>query len=96
MSAIDLQVLTNEVKVPGRQGSLGESNTSSTMQPQPNPVGLGPTQLSPEIEGFYAIVGLPNIEFVTMVEAGYMSSGDLVYLDKGVINQLLIRLGSKA
>ena len=85
MSATGPQVLTNEVKVLGGQGSLGESNTVSTMQPQPNPVGLGPTQLSSEMEGFYTIVGLPNSKFGTMVEAGFTSPGDLVYFDESII-----------
>ena len=96
MSATDPQVLTTEVKVPGGQGSQGGSNMTSIPQPQPNPVGLGPTQLSPQMEGFYAIVELQNIKFSTMVEAGYIIPGDLVYLDKSVINQLSIRLSSKA
>ena len=97
MSATDQQVLASDVKALGVQGSAdSKSNIPSAISPQPNPVGLGPTQLSPEMEGFYAIVGLPNIEFSTMVEAGYMSPGDLVYLDESVINQLSIRLSSKA
>ena len=95
MSATDPQVLTTEVVVPGGQGLLGKSNLPSVIIPQPNPVGPGPTQLSPEMEGFYGIVGIPNSEFGTMVEAGYMSPSDLVYLNEGVINQLSIRLSSK-
>ena len=87
---------TNEVEVLGSQGLLDESNTLSTMQPQPNPGDPEPTQLSPEMEGFYAIVSLPNNEFGTMVEAGFTSLGDLVYFDKSIIEQLSIRLSSKA
>ena len=64
MSVTDPQVLTTEVIVPGGQGSLGESNTSSTMQPQPNPVGLGPTQLSPEMEGFMQLWAYQTVSLV--------------------------------
>ena len=96
MSATDPQVLTNEVEALEGQGSLGESNTSSTMQPQSNPVGLVPTQLSPEMKGFYVIVGLPNSEFGTIVEAGFTSFGDLVYFDESIIKKLSVRLSSKA
>ena len=96
MSATDPQVPTTEVVVPGGQGSLGESNLTSVIIPQLDLVGLVPTQLSPEMEGFYGIVGIPSSEFGTMVEAGYMSPVDLVYLDKSVIDQLLVRLSSKA
>ena len=96
MSATDPQVPINEVKVLGRQGLLGESNTASTMQPQPDPVGPGPAQLSPEMEGFYAIVNLPNSKFGRMMKAGFTSPGDLEYFDKSIINQLSVRLSSKA
>ena len=96
MSATDPQVPTTEVIVPRGQGSLGKSNLPSVIIPPPDLVGLVPTQLFPEMEGFYGIVGIPSSELGTMVKAGYMSPGYLVYLDKSVINQLLIKLSSKA
>ena len=65
-------------------------------QPQPNPIGLRLTQLPPEMEGFYAIVGILSSEFGTMVEAGFASPGDLAYFDESIINQLSVRLSSKA
>ena len=89
-------MLTNEVKVSGGQGLLGEFNTLSITRPQPNPVGLGLTQLSPEMEGFYVIVGLPSSEFGMMVGAGFTSLKDLAYFNESIIDQLLIRLSSKA
>ena len=96
MSTTDQQVLASDAKALEGQGSLSVSNILGTLQPQPNPIGLGLTQLSPEMESFYAIVSIPNSKFGMMVEADYMSPGDLVYLDESVINQLSIRLSSKA
>ena len=97
MSATDQQVPASDAEAPEVQGSAGsESNTPSIISPQPNAVGEEPTQLPPEMENFYAIVGLPNSEFGTMVEAGFLSPGDLVYFDKAVVDQLSIRLSSKA
>ena len=96
MSTTDPQVLTNEVEVLEGQGSPGKSSILSILQPQLDLVGLGPMQLSPEMEGFYAIVGLPNSKFGMMVETGFTSSGDLVYFDKSIFEQLSVRLSSKA
>ena len=48
------------------------------------------------MEGSYAIVGLPSTKFGIMVEAGFVSPGDLAYFDKGIIEQLSIKLSSKA
>ena len=66
------------------------------ISPQPNLVDLGLTQLSLEMESFYEIVDLPNTEFSIMVEAGFASPGDLAYFDESIIDQLLVRLSSKA
>ena len=97
MSATNQQVQASDVKALGVQGSAdSESNTPSAISPQPNPVGPGPMQLSPEMEGFYVIVGLPNSKFGTMVEAGFISPRDLAYFDESIVDQLSIRLSSKA
>ena len=96
MSATDPQVPTNEVEVPGGQGSLGESNIPNVIIPQLNPVSLGLTQSSPEMENFYAIVGLSNSKFGIMVKAGFISPGDLAYFDESIVDQLSVRLSNKA
>ena len=97
MSATDHQVLASDAEALEVWDSAGsKSNISSVIFLQPNPVGPGPTQLPPEMEGFYAIVGLPSSEFGTIVEAGFMSLRDLAYFDDSIINQLSVRLSSKA
>ena len=96
MSATDPQVLANEAKVPGGQGSLGELNISNISQSHPNPISLELTQLPSEMEGFYVIVGLLSSKFGTMITTGFISPGDLAYFDESIINQLSIKLSSKA
>ena len=94
MSARDHEVLANDAKAPEVQDLLGES---SVYLPQPNPAGLGPIKISPEMEAFYrTTVGLPTREVGLMVGEGFASPGDLAFFDDCMVDQLVICLASKA